>query len=143
MPKKKIKLTNQVEYIKSSPRSPKRNSSLNRSKLNTSKYSNMYHEHSITSDIQMIKNRDSINTKHIETLYDPDVKNPIKTFNERQFSDGQQRNLANFIDYRIDSQLKSIEMTDFKESLRREIDAHRQDSYLQIEHMYRTQAVKK
>ena len=91
----------------------------------------------------MIKNRDSINTKHIETLYDPDVKNPIRTFNERQFSDGQQRNLANFIDYRIDSQLKSIEITDFKESLRREIDAHRQDSYLQIEHMYRTQAVKK
>jgi len=53
----------------------------------------------------MIKNRDSINTKHIETLYDPDIKNPIRTFNERQFSDGQQRNLAKFIDYRIDNQL--------------------------------------
>jgi hypothetical protein len=90
----------------------------------------------------MIKNRDSINTKHLDTIYDPDTKNPIRTFNERQFSDGQQRNLAKFIDYRIENQL-AIQMTDFKDSLRREIDEHRQDSYLQIEHMYRNMAVKK
>ena len=113
-----------------------------KSKLNTSKYSNIGHGNTIDASIQMIKNRDSINTKHLDTLYDPDIKNPIRTFNERQFSDGQQRNLAKFIDYRIDSQM-AIQMNDFKESLRREIDEHRQDSYLQIEHMYRNMAVKK
>ena len=46
LPKKKTKLSNQVGYITSSPRSPKRNSIMH-SKLNTSKYSNIYHDHTI------------------------------------------------------------------------------------------------
>ena len=90
----------------------------------------------------MIRNRDSINTKHLETLYDPDTKNPIKIFNQKQFNDGQQRNLAKFIDYRIENQM-NLQMADFKDSLRREIDQHRQDSYFQIEHYYRNVAVQK
>ena len=94
------------------------------SKLQNSKYSNMDKSHGIDASVQMIRNRDSINTKHLDTLYDPDIKNPIRTFNEKQFSDGQQRNLAKFIDYRIEKQL-AINMTDFKDSLRREIDEHR------------------
>ena len=67
LPKKKTKLSNQVDYITSSPRSPKRNSMM-KSKLDNSKYSNMYHDNTIQSDLQMIRNRDSINTKHILTL---------------------------------------------------------------------------
>ena len=48
----------------------------------------MGHTTQIEESIAMIRNRDSINTRHLDALYDPDVKNPIRAFNEKQFSDG-------------------------------------------------------
>ena len=113
LPKKKTKpnvntgTSKHIDYVTSSPISPRKSVNLTSKKLqnsqfNTSRYSQLGHSNQIDESVAMIRNRDSINTRHLDTLYDPTSKNPIRTFNEKQFTDGQQKNLAKFIDYRID-----------------------------------------